>query len=108
MFPMDPELLEEDLEEIRADLKKIREIAQHDHQMLGVLYRYHRWTRAYVLLKILVIAGIIFGAYYYVEPFLEPAVQFYQKFNSNPVIDSVINSRSATSSSGFSDILKKI
>ncbi len=106
---MDSELLEEDLEEIRADLKKIKEIAQHDHQMLGVLYRYHKWSRAYVLLKILIIAGIVFGAYYYVAPFLEPALQVYDKFGNNPAFNAIINSRSATSSgSGFSNMMQKI
>lgn len=96
---MDPELLEEDLEEIRADLKKLKEVAQHNHQMLGVLYRYHRWSRAYVLLKILIIAGIAFGAYYYIEPLLTPIIGFYDKVGGSPVFNAMINSQSGSSSS---------
>jgi hypothetical protein len=95
---MSSDLLEEDIEEIRADLKKIKEIAQHDHQMLGVLYRYHRWTRAYILLKILIVAGIIFGAYYYIEPFLEPALQIYDKVGGGSTLNTLINAQNGSTS----------
>lgn len=71
--------MNEDLEQIHEELEKIKDIVSKDHHMLGVMYRYHRWSRAFVLLKILVFAAIAFGAYYIVEPMILPLVNTYEK-----------------------------
>lgn len=93
---------DEDIEQIQKDIKQIKEIVTRDHHMMGVLYRYHRWTRAYVLLKILIIAGVIFGAYYYVEPMIEPFVRVYEK-----VVNSGMSNSSTTPSQAIFNYMKK-
>ena len=78
----------EDIEQLQKDIKQIKDIVTRDHHMMGVLYRYHRWSRAYSLLKILVIAGIILGAYYYIEPFIAPLANVYDKVTNNPLMNA--------------------
>ncbi|MEI6490600.1 MAG: hypothetical protein WCO16_02440 [bacterium] len=78
----------EDIEQLQKDIKQIKDIVTRDHHMMGVLYRYHRWSRAYALLKILVIAGIVLGAYYYIEPLIAPAVNVYDKVTNNPLLNA--------------------
>ncbi len=86
---------QEDIEQLQKDVKQIKDIVTRDHHMMGVLYRYHRWSRAYTLLKILIIAGIVFGAYYYIEPLIAPAVNVYDKVTNNPLLNA------SSSASGF-------
>lgn len=92
----------EDLEQIKKDIKQIKEIVTRDHHMLGVLYRYHRWSRAYVLLKILIIAGIIFGGYYYLEPMIQPLVNVYDKVSNSGLLNA-----SSSNSGVFMNFMKK-
>ncbi|MEI8062173.1 MAG: hypothetical protein WCG97_02645 [bacterium] len=96
---------DEDIEQIQKDIKQIKDIVTRDHHMMGVLYRYHRWSRAYSLLKILIIAGIAFGAYYYVEPMLAPLMNVYNKVTTNPFLNP--STASTSTSSGFSSFFKK-
>jgi hypothetical protein len=91
--------MNEDLEQIHEELEKIKDIVSKDHHMLGVMYRYHRWSRAFVLLKILVFAAIAFGAYYIVEPMILPLVDTYQKVSG---AGAVLNS---SSTGGFMDAI---
>ena len=91
----------EDIEQIQKDIKQIKDIVTRDHHMMGVLYRYHRWSRAYSLLKLLVIAGIILGAYYYVEPFIAPLANVYNKVTTSPFLNT-----STSTSGGFMKYFK--
>lgn len=79
---------QEDIEQLQKDIKQIKDIVTRDHHMMGVLYRYHRWSRAYALLKILVIAGIVLGAYYYLEPLIAPAVNVYDTVTKSPLLNA--------------------
>lgn len=88
------------MDEIREEIDKIKDMISRDHHMLGVMYRFHRWSRAYVLLKILVLAAVVFGAFYFLEPMIEPLMKVYDK------VVGASNASSTSSGGGVPELLK--
>lgn len=74
--------MHDDLNEIRADLKKVIEVSKHNEAMLESIQRRARLTLFVQGLKWLIIIGISIGAFIYVQPILEQVTETYKSISS--------------------------
>jgi len=63
----------------RAMLEESLSLARENNEMLRSLRSNMRWTRLWRAIYWLVILGSLVGAYYYVQPYLDPMFQAYNK-----------------------------
>lgn len=99
-------------------LQEILELSRENNRLLKGVHRRARWGMFFWILRWAIVLGIIFGAYYYVEPFVQSASDTYHKTTDSirrlqVTGDSISNNRAfqmltgtssatATSSSGTS------
>ena len=58
-------------------LKETLVIEQENNRMLKKLRNAQRWSTIWQVLKILIFVGITFGAFYFLQPFLNKALSLY-------------------------------
>lgn len=61
------------------NLQELLELARENNEMLKGVHRRARWSMFFWILRWVIVVGILFGAYYYVEPYVDKAVETYQK-----------------------------
>lgn len=61
------------------NLQELLELARENNEMLKGVHRRARWSMFFWILRWAIVVGILFGAYYYVEPYVDKAVETYQK-----------------------------
>jgi hypothetical protein len=72
----------DELNDIRADLKKIIEVTKHNEAMLESVQRRARLALFGQALKWLIIIGISIGAFIYVQPILEQLLETYKSISN--------------------------
>lgn len=60
-------------------MQELLELTRENNEMLKGVYRRARWGMFFWIARWVLILGILFGAYYYVEPHLTNALNNYQK-----------------------------
>ncbi|MEK6847480.1 MAG: hypothetical protein AABY16_04920 [Nanoarchaeota archaeon] len=58
-------------------LRKALEIAEENNKILKDLQSTARWSRFFFLVKWLVVIGITFGTYYFIQPYLNQILETY-------------------------------
>ena len=69
-------------EGIEALVRENLALSQENHRLLKKLYNQMRISRAVTSLYWLVIIGSAFGAYYFLQPYLETLMSTYEKVKS--------------------------
>lgn len=73
--------MSDELIEIRADIKKLLDMAKTDHVIIESLQRRARLATFFHIGKWLIIIGISIGAFIYVQPVLEKFVDVYKSLS---------------------------
>lgn len=60
-------------------LQEILELSRENNHLLKGVHRRARWGMFFWILRWAIVVGILFGAYYYVEPYVEKATSTYRK-----------------------------
>lgn len=60
-------------------LQEILELTRENNHLLKGVHRRARWGMFFWILRWAIVVGILFGAYYYVEPYIQKATDTYQK-----------------------------
>lgn len=60
-------------------LQEILELSRENNHLLKGVHSRARWGMFFWILRWAIVVGILFGAYYYVEPYVEKATDTYQK-----------------------------
>ena len=76
------ESIEEEMKEIREDLKRIEESIEENRRMTRSLLNAHRLSTAVSVIKWVVIIGFALGAFYYIQPYLETLLKLYGNMSS--------------------------
>lgn len=87
--------------EERELLEKSVSLSEENNKMLHAMRRSMFWAHVSSVLYWLVIIGISVGAFYYLEPYVEKAMNLY---NSISNVQQKLN----TNSSSLGDLLKKL
>ena len=79
-------------------LQEILELSRENNEMLKGVHRRARWGMFFWILRWAIVLGIIFGAYYYVEPFVQSASDTYHRTTDSlrrlqTTGDSITNNR---------------
>lgn len=62
----------------KALLREIAEQTADNNRLLRKLVAAQRWAQLLVLLKWVIILGVAFGAYYYLQPLVEQVIETYR------------------------------
>lgn len=65
--------------EDRKLLERVVELAEENNKILRGLRRAARWGQFFTFIKWLIIIGSAFGAYYYLQPYLDQLMEVYKK-----------------------------
>lgn len=76
-------------EEILEKIERLEEVQEDNNKMLKKLYNAMRWSRAMKVVYLLVILSIMFGLYYYIQPYVGGIVETYME--AQDVFDSFKN-----------------
>ena len=60
-------------------LQEILEISRENNQLLKGVHRRARWSMFFWIARWVIVVGILFGAYYYVEPYVQKVTDTYHK-----------------------------
>ena len=63
----------------RKLIERIVELTEENNKILRQMRRANRFSYFFTFIKWLIIIGSAVGAYYYLEPYLTPLMEFYQK-----------------------------
>ncbi len=63
-------------------LEKTFALAQENNKMLRRVRGVQKWSAFWQALKILVIIGVAFGLFYYIEPYLDKMLNLYNSISS--------------------------
>lgn len=75
-------------------------LAQENNKMLRKVRSVQKWGTFWSSFKILLVIGVAFGSFYFLEPYLDPIINFY---------GSVSGMSSDSDNQGsFQDLLKKL
>lgn len=77
-------------------LQELLELSRENNHLLKGVHRRARWGMFFWILRWALVIGILFGAYYYVEPYVQKATDTYQKTsetirNLQGTVDTVNN-----------------
>lgn len=61
-----------------ADLERIEAKVDENSRILKKLLLHNRWTSFVALVKWLLILGAAFGAYYYLQPYIDQTMEVYK------------------------------
>lgn len=70
-------------------LNEILELVEENHRMLRKLYRSYWWQKVWSFIYWAVIIALVFGAYYYIQPYIEQLGVVYTGLKSQ--LDTVKN-----------------
>ncbi len=74
-------------------LKKTYELAEENNHILKGVRSSNRWSMFFLITKWVVIIGVAVGAFYYIQPYVDPFFKAYQDIqNSFGRVKSVVNS----------------
>lgn len=59
-------------------LERLVELAEDNNRILHQMRRTNRWSHFFTFIKWLVIIALSLGSYYYLEPYLNGIMDFYQ------------------------------
>lgn len=88
--------MNEGLEALAAQIKKLQQTVDENHAMLVSVQRRARLAILFSGLKWVVILGITFGSFFYIQPYLEQAFSAYSSLGS--LTDTFAGTKNATSS----------
>ena len=71
--------MEQEIQEIRAELKKIAEVGKENNAILRGIRSRERWALAYGIIRWVIFIALAISAYYYLQPYLEQLSVVYQK-----------------------------
>ncbi|MEN9649659.1 MAG: hypothetical protein RL094_626 [Candidatus Parcubacteria bacterium] len=77
--------MDQDIKEIRVELKKLAQMTEDNNAMLHSIQRRARMSFLFMILKWLVVLGLTIGAFYYIQPFLEKIAAIYQQVSGTKV-----------------------
>lgn len=66
-----------DEKELSEKLEKIEHLEEDNNKILHKLYRALQWERAMKLIYLLLVLSVMFGAYYYIQPYVGDFVEIY-------------------------------
>jgi len=76
-------------------LEKTYEMAKENNHILKGIRRTNRWSTFFRIFYWIVIIGISVGAFYYIQPYINPILKAYSSLQSNiSNIGSVVNKAS--------------
>lgn len=87
--------MNEGLEALAAQIKKLQQTVDENHAMLVSVQRRARLSILFSGLKWIVILGITFGSFFYLQPYLEQILNTYSSIGS--LTDSFAGVESSTS-----------
>ncbi len=64
-------------EEILEKIERLETVEEDNHRMLKKLYSAMQWSRALKFIYLLLILSIMFGMYYYIQPYIGDLVDAY-------------------------------
>jgi len=70
-------------------LKETAELARENQKLIKKVRRAQLWGRAFRIIYWVIILGVTFGAYYFIQPFVEQFLNIYEGISGG--IDSVQN-----------------
>ncbi len=74
-------------------LKKTYEVAQENNHILKGIRSSNRWSMFFRIAKWVVIIGVSVGAFYFIQPYVDPFLKAYQDIQSSfGKVKSVVNS----------------
>ncbi|MCI0542291.1 hypothetical protein L0Y69_00855 [bacterium] len=65
-------------EEILEKIERIEAVEEDNNRMLKKLYSAMQWSRAVKAIYLLVILSVMFGLYYYIQPYIGDFVEAYK------------------------------
>jgi hypothetical protein len=80
-------------------LEEIFELSRENNKMLRKVRGVQKFQAFWSILKILVIVGVAFGSFYYLEPYLEKAMTFFNQISGM---------KQSLDSSAIGNVLKNI
>ncbi len=60
-------------------LQEILELSRENNHLLKGVHRRARWSMFFWIARWVIVAGILFGAYYYIEPYVKTVTDTYHK-----------------------------
>lgn len=72
--------MDQDIAEIRAELKKLHDLGQENNKMLRTLKRYLYINSFFSILKWFVILAATLGTLYFIQPYVNQVVNTYDTF----------------------------
>ena len=66
-------------DQFKKDIQELLELTRENNHMLKGVHRRARWSMFFWIARLVLIFGILFGAYYYVEPHMTRGLENYQK-----------------------------
>lgn len=87
--------MNEGLEALAAQIKKLQQTVDENHAMLVSVQRRARLAILFSGLKWIVILGITFGSFFYLQPYLEQLMNTYTSLGS--ITDTFAGVKSSTS-----------
>jgi hypothetical protein len=64
--------------EQEKQLKEALELARDNNKMLHKMRKSMIWSRVFKIIYLVIILGVTFGAYYFIQPYLEGVLGAYQ------------------------------
>jgi len=64
--------------EQEKDLKEALRLSKENNEILRKMRRSMLWNRVFKIVYLVIILGVTFGAYYFVQPYLEGVLGSYQ------------------------------
>lgn len=64
--------------EIKEALRALLQMTEENNKMLRKMRRLQKWESVWRTIKFLIIIGIAFGSFYFLEPYFDKVMQIYQ------------------------------
>lgn len=86
-------------------LRKTLELAEENNRILKNLQSTARWSRFFFFVKWLIIIGLTFGTYYFIQPYLDQIMETYSGFRIQ--VENVQNA-GGTATSSWRTLLERL
>ena len=70
--------MEQQIQELSAKVDELTELIQENQKMVKSLYKRAQLASYFVAIKWIAIIGLTIGSLYYIQPYLETTLNFYQ------------------------------
>ena len=74
-----------EIREISEKVSRIERVQEEDSRMIRALHLSMRINRAFRIVYIVVVLSILFGVYYYIQPYIDKMLEIYNQLYSSPV-----------------------